>query len=391
MAKQGFQHSEAFLQWIWENLLFEIGALQTDDGKSLQIIKQGSLNHSDGPDFKHAILEIEGVRWHGDVEIHTESNHWDAHNHQINPDYNTVVLHVVAEEEKPQQVYTENGSRPYVINLWSYLSPQLHLFLNSFQNTSSLPCSSSLNFISEDAFYRQLQKAHLEYFEKKADDFLRLYDPELMPSTAWKHALVLSIWDGLGISHNRRAMQQTASKWLEARTAEVQSLEDDLELAFNAAGFEDALSNIQWNYKGMRPASHPRRRIPEAVRLSRQVLDEPFENMLHKSATEAWKHWLEKAGIKSTSRYEILFGTVYLPALYVLGSLFVAHTLKETALQRWKRLKSPIPATLLEPFKKFDLEDQRYQKKLGSVHQIKAYCRAGQCSKCFVLKKAIQS
>lgn len=389
MANAGFRHSEAFLQWIWENLLFDFTNLSTAAGQQIHIIDAGELNLSDGPDFKQAAIEINGVKWHGDIEIHTKSTHWKAHGHHTDPKYNSVILHVVV-DNNARSVSTEIGSSPFTLNLLPYLSKQLNLFLQSFDHSDDLPCTSSLHFISEKAFYQQLEKAHSEYFEKKSNDFLRFYDPEILPSNAWKKALILSIWDGLGIAHNRMAMQQTAQQLL--NKWDGTDIDQGLDLALDIAGFRKRTSRIRWNYKSVRPSNQPRNRITEAVKLSHAILQEPFRNLLSKeNISEIWNRWIVEASLRNSSRIDILFGTVFLPSIFVLGNLFAYRSLSSSALTIWKNLKTPIPASLLNKFKSFELNDNSYQKKLGSVHQLKSYCNEGKCSECFVLKKAIQS
>lgn len=388
MDKSGFQHSEAFLQWIWENLLFDFTRLKTTDGKSIHIIDSGKLNVSDGPDFKQAIIEIDGILWHGDIEIHTKSTHWNSHNHGQDPNFNTTVLHVVADHQaKP--VYTQNGSSPDTLNLLPYLSRELHRFLRSFSNSEELPCSSALHFISEGAFYAQIEKAHLEYFEKKSNDFLHFYDPNIIPSKAWKHALIISIWDGLGISHNREPMQQTAEDLL--KTWNGDSIEDGIEKALKFAGFNNKKSLLNWNLKSVRPANHPEKRIEQAVSLSALILNQDFKDFLSSNASELWRVWLEGLPLRNSGRINILYGTVFLPSLYMLGNLFAYQSLSESALSAWKQLQTPIPASLLKKYTSLNLNNPAYRNKLGALHQLKTYCEPARCSECFVLKKAIQS
>ncbi len=389
MADAEFRHSEAFLQWIWENLLFDFTNLTITNGQKVHIIDAGKLNPSDGPDFKQATIEIDGIKWHGDIEIHTKSTHWKAHGHHTDANYNSVILHVVV-DNNAQSVSTEIGSSPFTLNLLPYLSKQLNLFLQNFDHSAGLPCTSSLQFISEEAFYQQLDKAHAEYFEKKSDDFLRFYDPEILPSNAWKKSLILSIWDGLGISHNRKAMRQTAQQLL--KEWDGADIDEGSDQALDIAGFGERTSDIRWNYKSVRPSNLPRNRILEAVKLTHAILKEPFQNILsNNKTTEIWNRWVSEASLRNSSRIDILFGTVFLPSIYVLGNLFACRSLSTSALSIWKNLKTPIPASLLSKFKSFGLNDNKYQKKLGAVHQLKSYCSEGKCSECFVLKKAIQS
>jgi hypothetical protein len=388
MDKSGFQHSEAFLQWIWENLLFDFSSLETTAGKSVHIINPGKLNTSDGPDFKHAAVEIDGITWYGDIELHTHSTNWNAHGHHLDSNFDTVILHVVADySSKP--VYTQNGSSPHTLNLLPYLSKELHLFLKSFAQPSNLPCSSGLNFISEDAFYAQIEKAHLEYFEKKSNDFLQFYDPSLIPSKAWKKALIISLWDGLGISHNREPMRKTAESLL--KHWDGTSTKDGVEKALHIAGLLRNECNLNWNLKSVRPASHPKKRIEQAVLLSALILNQNFKEFLNQDATELWLSWLKESAISNSSRMKILYGTVFLPSLFLLGKLFAYQALSEASLSAWKHLKTPIPSSLLKKFASLDVSNPAYRKKLGAVHQLKTYCEPARCSECFVLKKAIQS
>ncbi len=390
MAKAAFHHSEAFLQWIWENLLFDFTNIKTTEGQPIELLRPGIQNVSDGPDFKQGRIQIDGITWHGDVEIHTQSRYWKTHGHHYDPAYNSIVLHVVAEDE-PLPVQTENGSSPFTLNLLPYLSPELHRFLKNFEQPSGLPCTSALHFISEEAFYRQIEKAHHEYFEKKADDFLQFYDPELLPSQAWKKALIISLWDGLGISQNREPMRQTADRLLEQWVGN--SPEAGLKLAIEIAGFGSMTSPLHssWNFKSVRPANHPKNRIKEAVQLSSLILNEPFQTFLTPQAPEMWHTWMHHLPLKSSQRMEILFGTVFLPALFILGKLYAHQALAQSARSAWQQLQTPIPSNLLKKYNKMELSDRSYRKKLGAIHQLHSYCEHSRCSECFVLKKAITS
>ncbi|WP_020404418.1 DUF2851 family protein [Gracilimonas tropica] len=389
MGDSGFKHSEAFLQWIWENLLFDFTALQTNEGQPVHVLDPGKQNVTDGPDFKQAIVQIGNLTWHGDVELHINNRGWLEHRHHEDPNYNNVILHVVAEKGGLPAI-TKSGQQLPTLNLEPHLSKELSRFLKSFSTSGKLNCSTGLQFISERAFYEQLDKAHLEYFEKKADDFLQYYDPELLPTQAWKYALVISLWDGLGISHNRKPMQKTACKWIQVINSEnrLPAITEILEFA----GFKNKINpDLKWNYKSVRPANHPRNRIIEAINLSEAIINLPFDHFLNLELAPAWDRFLYSAGLKKTGRYQILYGTVFLPALYMLGKLFAHQKLSDAAFSSWKHLKTPIPSSILSSFHSLPINNQRYRKKLGSVHLLNAYCKAGKCTECFVLKKAIQS
>src|SRR5690606_31682492 len=98
--------NEDFLQYIWRTQKFDQAGLRSTDGAALEVIKAGTLNFDQGPDFMDARLRIGGQLWAGKVEVHTRSWDWQRHGHQDNPDYFNVILHVVYEDDQP-------GTDPY--------------------------------------------------------------------------------------------------------------------------------------------------------------------------------------------------------------------------------------------------------------------------------------
>ncbi|ULQ53927.1 DUF2851 family protein [Flavihumibacter fluvii] len=90
---------ERLLQFIWQEKYFNTSSLQTVSGETLTIIDSGELNTQQGPDFKHARILLNGVLWAGNIEVHLKSSQWYQHKHSTDPNYNTVILHVVWEDD----------------------------------------------------------------------------------------------------------------------------------------------------------------------------------------------------------------------------------------------------------------------------------------------------
>ena len=388
MNDPGFPYSEDILQWVWNALLFEVTNLKTAKGEEVTILNKGTYNVTDGPDFLNASIRIGNITWNGAVELHLHSEGWYEHGHHTDPKYNNVILHVVA-EHKPGTVERAGGGSPATLNLLPYLDEELSLFIPHFFNSPKLPCVSGLRYISPEAFEQQLAKAHREYLEKKVNDFLHFYNPEQVPSTAWKQALILSFFDGLGITHNREAMVKTG-EWVLGKDS--LSEEELIVGALGFAGFRNKPSAIRWNHKGVRPHNHPRKRIVQGVRFAYRVANMDFQDFLAGRAVSFWDGWMGDIGLLGTTRAKILYGTVYLPALYVLGSLFGASSISQNAFERWQELSSPVPDILLRKFKGMKgIKPELYQSKLGAVHQLKEYCAPRRCHDCMVLKKVISS
>ena len=90
---------EDLLQFIWQQKLFYVKKLQTTSGKPLEIIQTGFLNKNQGPDFIQARINYQGLIWVGSIEIHIKASDWIKHNHQHDPRFDKVILHVIWEND----------------------------------------------------------------------------------------------------------------------------------------------------------------------------------------------------------------------------------------------------------------------------------------------------
>ncbi|MEP0005807.1 MAG: DUF2851 family protein [Balneola sp.] len=384
MPEASFPYSERILQWVWNELLFDNTCLRTECGKPIQIIHQGILNHSDGPDFKSSKLLIGNIEWNGSVELHLKSSGWKAHNHHSDQNYDNVILHVVA-EENPSPVSTLSGSSPFTLNLLPYIHSDLGAFLSNLDHSKKLPCTGNLTFISEDVFHEQIARSHQEYLNKKIEDFLSFYTSDAPQSTAWKNALIVSVFDGFGISRNREQMRTLAYNLLNSEHDSLHALQSKADYtAFSS-------SEINWNFKGTRPHSHPTRRIKTAVHFLHLIKSTPFEDFLNADSYKLWNVWCSEIGVQNAGHPKILYATVFLPALYFLGKLYHSEKITATVKEEWNSFKAPIPKILLSEFAQLKISPSFYQKKLGSIHQLREYCKPKNCSECLVLKKAFSS
>lgn len=89
--------SELLLHWIWQKRLYHAEALRTLEGEAVEVISPGRASEGGGPDFIGSEVRIGQMRWVGSIEIDRTPTQWYAHRHHENPQYRTVVLHVVWE------------------------------------------------------------------------------------------------------------------------------------------------------------------------------------------------------------------------------------------------------------------------------------------------------
>ncbi len=77
--------------------------LRTTDGRRLSVIYPGRPAPGHGPDFRDALVELDGQQVAGPVEVHRTPAAWAAHGHRTDPAYHDVILHVVGREHPEAQ------------------------------------------------------------------------------------------------------------------------------------------------------------------------------------------------------------------------------------------------------------------------------------------------
>ncbi len=89
---------EAFIHYLWKYRLIRAGVC-TGSGDMVTVIHPGTHNSNAGPDFLCARVRIGDTLWVGNVEIHVKASDWQRHRHHRDESYNSVILHVVAEND----------------------------------------------------------------------------------------------------------------------------------------------------------------------------------------------------------------------------------------------------------------------------------------------------
>jgi hypothetical protein len=92
MAITNVSFPEVTLYTLWQDFCNK--KRQSPDNR-IQGIHAGLLNRAEGPDFQGAEVEIDGIRYRGDVEIHLNRQDWFSHGHHLDNRYDRVVLHLV--------------------------------------------------------------------------------------------------------------------------------------------------------------------------------------------------------------------------------------------------------------------------------------------------------
>jgi hypothetical protein len=195
--------SEKLLQHVWKNQWFDSKKLETVHKQSILILNQGFTHQDAGPDFKQAIIKIDGVIWAGNVEVHIRSSDWYKHQHQNDTKYHSVILHVVYEHD--QEVFIEPKTPLPTLELRLLLSSQLLLRYSQLINTSvSLPCEAYLEKIPPltiQSFFTRLAYDRLSRKQAQIFEILHSFSED------WEQVMFYILCQSFGFKTNAPAFE----------------------------------------------------------------------------------------------------------------------------------------------------------------------------------------
>ncbi len=295
---------EKLLARLWRQRAARQEGFRTAAGLLVRVVYPGREGGA-GPDFKDAILEMEGqglVR--GDVELHVRQRDWSSHGHTQDPNYNGVVLHAALEVESGSTGLHSGGNAPVVSlaslldeadhpdqepdageddqagvsgNLWSLLGPL------------GYPCPATKAQAGE-----LLDRAGDRRFQAKVREFAVLLEETVLAGDSGDQVLYEGLMEGLGYKANRQGFLGLAHRTPWRRLVELTAglSEEQAFLAVRGwmlqvsglnrnpanpgvgeklpSGIGPALGPGDWRLSGLRPANHPLRRMAGAAGLVQQ-------------------------------------------------------------------------------------------------------------------------
>jgi hypothetical protein len=195
--------SEKLLHYVWKNQWFAKEELKTVQNQPLSIINQGFPHQDAGPDFKQAIVQMGGVTWAGNIEIHIRSSDWYKHQHQNDRKYNSVILHVVYEHD--HEVFIEPDNPLPTLELQPLLSSQLLLRYSQLVHARHPhPCEAYIQKIlplTIQAFLSRLT------FDRLMRRQAQLFDTLHTFSEDWEQLLFYVLCQSFGFKTNAPAFE----------------------------------------------------------------------------------------------------------------------------------------------------------------------------------------
>ena len=227
------------------------GPLRLEDGRTARVVFPGIPAGAGGPDFRDAILDVEGDLVRGAVEVHLTARGWRQHGHAADPAYASVVLHLVGENDDGHAFTFHRSGRLIPVLV---IPPEQ---ASAFPPPFTPPCAlAAARGQSADAVLVRLGLRRLRAKAARAG--------RMVAAQGVGQALYALLLETLGGSANREAFAELARRMplavlLESRppagVARAFAITAALRGAAGAAGLRRA---------GIRPLASPERRLESA-------------------------------------------------------------------------------------------------------------------------------
>jgi len=161
--------TERLLQFIWQFQYFNRDNLQAQSGETIHILRPGTLNTNQGPDFSEARLRLGDTLLVGNVELHIKSSDWKKHRHQHDSNYRNILLHVVWEDDEP-----DNQAAPVLVLEQRVSKLLLQQYDDWMRKPSFVPCGGAVAGINDLVWASWKERLLAERLQRKSDYVLQV-------------------------------------------------------------------------------------------------------------------------------------------------------------------------------------------------------------------------
>ena len=424
--------SELTMSRVWQDGRF-FTTMRTTDGRRVSIVYRGVWTYSDGPDFRDAMIEIDGRLTRGSVELHVRSSDWDAHGHTADGGYDDVILHVVLDDDRDGPVVTKAGAVVPTVTLPLFLSEpfeqvEREVFASTLGDVGIRPCLPTVSLNQPEQVRSALrQQGWMRLVAKQLrfqQDLERMSPGEV---------LYRGLLDGLGLSSNRLGMAEVANRLpLALIEAHAVDREQTLALLFTAGGFfpvtpaHASLADLSpaeieqvervaarldqgvvagrgpvpgWNLNRVRPANHPVRRLASLADLLHRSRDGGLLSTVlavRLDRTTSWREWLESARPAiGRARADQIVTNVLAPFTAAYADITGNRELGEAVSALWEQLPGAADDSIARATLRQIVGDARFPIGLAlenqGLHQIgRNGCRQLRCFECPIAALAVR-
>ncbi|HFS67126.1 MAG TPA: DUF2851 family protein [Flavobacteriia bacterium] len=415
---------EAFLHFIWINHFFQKNDLVGSKGEKIEILQTGLHNQNSGPDFFNAQIKIDGLLWAGNIEIHVKSSDWFVHHHETDKAYDSVILHVVWEDNVP--VFNASDRPITTLVLKNYINNAL---LQNYYQLFLAPkkwinCENKITTIDSFIFHNYKERLYLDRVEKKVLFIENLLEKS---NNNWEAVLFKLLTKNFGLKVNGEAFLQIANAipfnlvrktsqnllQLEAlffgvsnlldteiNTKYHQNLVKEYQFIKNKFALQKVPYNIYPKFFRLRPPNFPTIRLAQLANLyhhntnlfsnlmqTNTLLD--FYSFLSVGVSSFWETHYTFDSISKKNQKKLTKNFMDLLLINSIIPLQIAYQKHkgifkaENFIQLIQSLK-PEQNNILEKFNAIDIEVKNAMDSQALIHLYTNYCTKNECLKCTV-------
>lgn len=419
MLNETYIPNEDFLCYVWQFRLLNSASLTSTEGKQIDIIHPGERNHNAGPDFTNARINIDGVLWVGNIEIHINTSDFKKHFHQNDENYKKLVLHIVYNADETIQTNYAVAT----LSLKDYVPHNLVIKYFSFlQSNTPIPCYNRLAEVPIVTSASWMQRLVIERMERKVADIEEML---LNNKGDWEEAFYQFLCRQFGFKVNAAPFElmakatplkivskikdkplsiealllgQAGKLNNEINDAYYRSLQKEysyLKQAYNLQPIDPSL----WKYLRLRPDNFPTIRIAQLADLlskqnalfSKCIEQETVEgisDLLNCTASIYWEthytfkkaseHKKKRLGNKAT---DILIINVIAPFTFAYGRLTDNPLLIDKAIDLLSKIP-PEKNSIVNYFNNLKTERPNACHSQAKIQLYQNYCRSKKCLNC---------
>ncbi|GEP49346.1 hypothetical protein FNO01nite_00180 [Flavobacterium noncentrifugens] len=413
---------EDFLHYVWRFRKFDHLDLQTSSNESVSVIHPGEYLQLAGPDFFNAQLVIGTQKWAGNIEIHIKSSDWYLHQHEKDPAYENVILHVVWEHDA--EIFRSDNTTIPVLEIKRYISKETLSNYKSLMSPKSwIYCERQLTSIDFFTLGNWLERLFFERLENKSHTIISLLQQK---ENDWEAVLFCLMAKNFGLNTNGEAFLKIALRipFSIIRKENFESLNMEA-LLFGQSGLLDVEKEDQYfkqlrkqfdylSYKYQlekaaveplqffkhRPDNFPTIRLSQLASLysGKQNLFSEIINgdaagklyeILKVPASSYWQthYQFDRESPKKAKSVSVAFADlIIINTILPIRFAFAKSLGKEISEDSMDLLKQ-IPAeknAVIEKFSKFGIKANNAFESQALLQLKSAYCNHGKCLDCAI-------
>ncbi|MEY3238105.1 MAG: hypothetical protein RI883_2206 [Bacteroidota bacterium] len=377
-------------------------------GKSFKVINNGEYNaYGSGPDFLNAKIEIDGILWVGNVELHVKSKDWYAHKHQFDRAYNNVVLHVVYENNG--DVYIGNDKIPTLELLDVIQEEHFQKFELLLKNKKTILCGTQLNSVPEINIVSQQERSLIDRLNRKTNSLA-----ESAGSTEPMQILYFLMARAMGAKLNQLPFEELTHRLplKLLKSEKVKSQSDLILITSGLSRIENVMDLLEykkilqrekqlinglvakqsWKFGGVRPGNSPTIRVEQFAQI---IQNFDFEvSFIYLSSNELLNYLLNLLVINEklystkirTNQLSISFKhqiiiNCFVPFIYWYGQKNENENLVEKAIELLRLLPAEQNSTI-DKWIKNKIEPKNAAETQSLLEMINELCSKKKCLSC---------